>query len=419
MKIRSISAREILDSRGNPTIEVKVEAGKGIIGKAAVPSGASTGAYEALELRDNDPKRYNGKGVLKACENVNVKIAKVLKGKEASDQELVDKTMIELDGTENKSKLGANAILGVSLACARVGVEVAKTSLYQYINSSFKFQVPSSKRLPTPMFNILNGGKHADSGLDIQEFMIIPGQADTFKEKLRKGSEIFQALKEILKNSGYSVAVGDEGGYAPKLETNTQAMELILKAIDKAGYSAGKDVFIGIDAAASEFYNAKENQYVLRAPAASLSGEQMIALFNEWISKYPLISIEDGLYEDDWSGWNKLKSEIKKENTMLIGDDLLATNVKRLEKAIKENSVNAVIVKPNQIGTLTETIDFVRKAKNGKCKIVVSHRSGETEDNFIADLAVGVGADFIKSGAPSRGERVAKYNRLMEIEQEI
>lgn len=420
MKIKSIHASEILDSRGNPTIEVKVEAGKGIIGKAAVPSGASIGTYEALELRDNDSERYNGKGVLKACENVNTKIIKVLKGKNIIDQELIDKTIIELDGTENKSRLGANAILGVSLACARVAAQAEKISLHKYINTKYQILNTKYKKLPTPMFNILNGGKHADSGLDIQEFIVIPSGDYNFKEKVRIGSEIFHCLKEILKAGNYSVGVGDEGGYAPKLETNTRAIELILKAIEKAGYDgAGKDVLIGIDAAASEFYNVKENQYVLQAPAASLSREQIIALYSEWINKYPLISIEDGLYEDDWDGWNKFKITIKNNDIMLVGDDFLVTNASRLERAIRENSANAVIVKPNQIGTLTETIEFIKKAKDAGWKIIISHRSGETDDSFIADLAVGVGADFIKSGAPSRGERVIKYNRLMEIEQEM
>lgn len=418
MKIKSIYAREIVDSRGNPTIEVAVEAGKGLVGRAAVPSGASTGTHEALELRDGDKKRYGGKGVLKACENVNMEIARVLKGKDVTNQEFLDKIMIDLDGTANKSKLGANAILGVSLACARAASLAQKEPLYRYINS--KFQIPDSRLvLPTPMFNILNGGKHADSGLDIQEFMVIPLGAGSFKEKLRAGSEIFQSLKTILKSNNYSVAVGDEGGYAPKLEANTDALELIMKAIEKTEYKAGKDVFIGIDAAASEFYNVSEDRYVLKAPAASLLQDQMIALYNEWIQKYPLISIEDGLHEDGWGGWSKLKAEINNSAIFLVGDDFLVTNVKRLDKAIEMNAANAVIVKPNQIGTLTETIEFIKKAQGVDWKIIVSHRSGETEDSFISDLAVAVGADFIKSGAPSRGERVVKYNRLMEIEEEL
>lgn len=419
MKIKSIHAREILDSRGNPTVEVLVEVVGGIHGKAAVPSGASTGSYEALELRDGDQGRYNGKGVLRACENVNTKIAKVLKGKNVTDQTSIDTTMIELDGTENKSKLGANAILGVSLACARVAARCKKATLYKYINTNFKFEPLSPESIPVPMFNILNGGKHADSGLDIQEFMIIPGGKNSFRENLRMGSEIFHALKEILKSNNHSVAVGDEGGYAPKLEENTRAMELILKGIEKTRYDAGKDVFIGIDAAASEFYNKEENRYVLRAPNASLAREQMIALYNEWVTKYPLISIEDGLFEDDWSGWKELKHGVQNDKILFVGDDLLVTNVTRLNVAISEDSANAVIVKPNQIGTLTETIEFIKKAQKENWEIVISHRSGETDDSFIADLAVAAKADFIKSGAPSRGERVVKYNRLMEIEGEL
>lgn len=423
MKIKLTQAREILDSRGNPTIEVRVDIGKGVIGKAAVPSGASTGTYEALELRDKDQNRYGGKGVLKACENVNSTIAKASKNKKFSSQKDVDQFLLELDGTDNKSKLGANAILGVSLACTRASALEKKIPLYKYINLIFKDIVNKKKLavmgMPRPMFNILNGGKHADSGLDIQEFMVIPSDTDNFDKRVRMGSEIFHSLKEILQSNNYSVGVGDEGGYAPKLEGNTQAFELILKAIDKAGYKSGKDVHLGIDAAASEFYNDKEKKYTLATPIASLPKEQMIALYNEWVSKYPLLSIEDGLYEDDWQGWWLLKSQIDKRDFLIVGDDLLVTNVNRLEKAIEEDCANAVIVKPNQIGTLSETLQFISGAKQAGWKIIVSHRSGETEDAFIADLAVGVGADFIKSGAPSRGERVVKYNRLMEIEEEL
>lgn len=419
MKIKSIHAREILDSRGNPTIEVKVEVGKGIVGKAAVPSGASTGTHEALELRDGDTQRYNGLGALKARENVNTKIFHALKSKEVADQELIDKTMIELDGTENKSKLGANSILGVSLACAQAAALSKKQPLYKYINASFRFESLDLAAMPVPMFNILNGGKHADSGLDIQEFMIIPGGKNSFQENVRMGSEVFHSLKELLKSNNYSVAVGDEGGYAPKLEENTQAIELVLKAIEKTRYGAGKDIFIGIDAAASEFYNKEENRYVLRAPNASLAREQMIALYNEWVAKYPFISIEDGLFEDDWNGWKELKRGVQNDKILFVGDDLLVTNVKRLNIAVSEDSANAVIVKPNQIGTLTETIEFIKRARQANWKIIISHRSGETDDSFIADLAVAARADFIKSGAPSRGERVVKYNRLMEIEGEF
>ena len=418
-KIKSIHAREILDSRGNPTLEVEVTLENGIKAKAAVPSGASTGKFEALELRDNDPKRYGGKGVLKAIDNVNFIIGKKLQGFEVEDQKKIDQTMIELDGTENKSKLGANAILGVSLACAKVAAKAQNLELYKYIAQLFGLQT-SNFVLPVAMMNIVNGGKHADSGLDIQEYMIVP-QAKEFKEKLRIGSEVFQTLKGLLKQDGYQTGVGDEGGFAPKLQTNLQPLEFIAKATEKAGYTLGKDVCLAIDAAASSFYNEKESRYVLSLEHASLTSEQLVALYLDWANKFPIISIEDGLAEEDWEGWKKLsqKSKVKSQKLLIVGDDLLVTNVKRLERAIKEKACNAILIKPNQIGTLTETLDCMKRAKEAGFETIISHRSGETCDTFIADLAVGTNAGFIKSGSLSRGERVSKYNRLMEIEEQI
>ena len=416
-KIKKIYAREILDSRGNPTVEVEVELESGVKTSAAVPSGASTGAFEALELRDKDPKRYHGQGVLKAVENVNDKISKVIIGMEAEEQQEIDKKILELDGTENKSNLGANAILGVSLVCARASAMDQKIPLYEYIKKTYK--IPNAKyKIPTPMFNIINGGKHSDSGLSIQEYKLVPNGLKTFKEQLRAGSEIFHALMEILTSEGYSTAVGDEGGFAPKLESNAEALELINTAISKAGYVKGKEASIGIDAAANSFYDEKEDRYVFKPENSTLTREMLVNIYNEWISKYNVISVEDGLNENDFSGWRTMNEKIGKK-IMLIGDDLLVTNVKRLKKAIKEKSCNAVLIKVNQIGTLSETIDCIKLAKKNEMKVVVSHRSGETMDDFIADLAVGTGADFIKSGSLSRGERICKYNRLLRIEEEI
>lgn len=416
-KIKKIYAREILDSRGNPTVEVKVELESGAEATAAVPSGASTGTYEALELRDGDQKRYHGAGVLKAVENVNSLIQKEIFGMEALDQKSVDTAMINLDGTENKSKLGANAILGVSLAVARAAAFEQKIPLYQHIAKTYKFFVKKYK-LPTPMFNVLNGGLHSDSGLSIQEFKVIPGGIEKYCEQLRAGSEIFQELKKILSSEGYSVGVGDEGGFAPKLESNSQALELINQAISKAGYKNGEEVSVGVDAAANSFYDEKEEKYIFKPENQNLTREMLINIYAEWISKYNVISIEDGLNENDFSGW-RIMSEKLGEKIMSIGDDLLVTNVKKLEKAIKEKACNAVLIKVNQIGTLSETIDCVNMAKENGMKTVVSHRSGETTDDFISDLAVGIGADFIKTGSLSRGERICKYNRLLRIEDEI
>lgn len=423
-KIKKIFAREILDSRGNPTVEVEVELESGIKASAAVPSGASTGAYEALELRDKDPKRYHGQGVLKAVSNVNEKISKILIGMEAGSQKEIDEKMLALDGTENKANLGANAILGVSLAVCRVAALENDLPLYEYIAKSYKLKAKSWK-MPMPMFNIINGGKHSDSGLSIQEYKLVPNGVKTFKEQLRAGSEIFHALMEILSSEGYSTAVGDEGGFAPKLESNAQALELINTAIAKAGYIEGKEASIGIDAAANSFYDEKEEKYIFKPENSTLTREMLVNIYNEWIEKYNVISVEDGLNENDFSGWRAMNEKIGgslsagEAGVMLIGDDLLVTNVNRLKKAIEEKSCNAVLIKVNQIGTLSETIDCIKLAKKNKMKVVVSHRSGETTDDFISDLAVGAGADFIKSGSLSRGERICKYNRLLRIEEEI
>ena len=418
-KIKKIQAREILDSRGNPTVEVEVVLDNKIKAKASVASGASTGEFEALELRDGDKSKYGGKGVLRACENVNQKISKALIGQSVVNQKKIDRIMLELDGTENKSNLGANAILGVSLACARAGAKATNKPLYEYLATSYKLQATSYK-IPTPMFNILNGGKHADSGLAVQEFMIVPKGIKTTKEKIRAGSEIFHNLKNILSKLNYSTGVGDEGGFAPKLDSHAKAFDLIGEAIKKAGYEKGKEVFFAIDAAANSFFVSGDNKYVLKPENISLNYQRLIALYLEWIKKYPLFSIEDGLNEEDWEGWKEMKKKLIAENNnlMVVADDLTVTNTKRLEKAIENKCANAIIIKPNQIGTLTETIECVKTAQKAGWKIIVSHRSGETCDDFITDLAVAVGADFLKAGSLSRGERLAKYNRVMEIEGE-
>ena len=406
-----------MDSRGNPTVEVEIELESGIKTTAAVPSGASTGTYEALELRDGDQARYHGLGVLSAVSNVNDKIAKAIIGMEASGQEAIDKRMLELDGTENKTSLGANAILGVSLAACRSASIEEKMPLYQYIAKTYK--LPAKKfKLPIPMFNVINGGQHSDSGLSIQEYKVVPNGVKTFKEQLRAGSEIFYELKKMLSSEGYSVGVGDEGGFAPKLESNAQAMDIINQAIEKAGYKKGTEVNVGIDAAANSFFDEKENRYVFKPENSTLTREMLINIYNEWITKYSEISVEDGLNENDWEGW-RIMNEKLGNRIIIIGDDLLVTNVKRLKKAIVEKACNAVLIKVNQIGTLTETIDCMKLAKKNKMKTVVSHRSGETTDDFISDLAVGAGADYMKSGSLSRGERICKYNRLLRIEEEI
>jgi len=416
-KIKKVYAREILDSRGNPTVEVEIELESGIKTTAAVPSGASTGTYEALELRDGDQARYHGLGVLSAVSNVNDKIAKAIIGMEASGQEAIDKRMLELDGTENKTSLGANAILGVSLAACRSASIEEKMPLYQYIAKTYK--LPAKKfKLPIPMFNVINGGQHSDSGLSIQEYKVVPNGVKTFKEQLRAGSEIFYELKKMLSSEGYSVGVGDEGGFAPKLESNAQAMDIINQAIEKAGYKKGTEVNVGIDAAANSFFDEKENRYVFKPENSTLTREMLINIYNEWITKYSEISVEDGLNENDWEGW-RIMNEKLGNRIIIIGDDLLVTNVKRLKKAIVEKACNAVLIKVNQIGTLTETIDCMKLAKKNKMKTVVSHRSGETTDDFISDLAVGAGADYMKSGSLSRGEQMCKYNRLLRIEEEI
>ncbi|HOW60138.1 MAG TPA: phosphopyruvate hydratase [Candidatus Moranbacteria bacterium] len=428
-KISKVYAREILDSRGNPTVEVEVSLDNGISAVAAVPSGASTGKFEALELRDGDEKRYGGLGVLKAVENVNKKIQNKLIGKDVFDQFKIDKIMLDFDGTENKSNLGANAILGVSLAVCKAAAKSEGLPLYKYIN---KISKSSEKmKIPVPMFNVLNGGKHSDSGLSIQEFKIIPTGIKKFSEQLRAGSEIFHTLKKIIEATHQSSGVGDEGGFSPKLESNTQALEMINQAIIKSDYKLGAQINLGIDAAASNFYDEEEGNYTLKPEGAHLEKERLVAMYREWIDKYHVVSIEDGLAEDDWQGWAMMTDKIAKKpilegiaknilkQNLLIGDDLLVTNVKRVERAIKEKACNAVLIKVNQIGTLSETLDCIKLAKKNKMKVMISHRSGETTDDFIADLAVGTAAEFIKSGSLSRGERLCKYNRLMKIEEEI
>lgn len=415
-KIKKIYAREILDSRGNPTVEVEVNLESGAKGSFMVPSGASTGAHEALELRDGDKTRYNGLGVEKAVANVNEKIQKALLGMEAGDQKGIDKAMLALDGTENKTNLGANAILGVSIAVCRAVANEQNLPLYKYIAQAFK--LPKKFKLPIPMFNIINGGQHSDSGLSIQEYKLVPNGVKKFKEQLRAGSEVFHALQKLLVGEGFSIGVGDEGGFAPKLESNAQALELINLAIEKAGYKKGQELNIGIDAAANSFFDTTEKQYLFKPENAVLSREALVNIYAEWIRKYNVISVEDGLSEDDFDGWAKMEGKIG-GRVMTIGDDLLVTNVKRLKIAIEKKACNAVLIKVNQIGTLSETIDCIKLAKKNKMKIVVSHRSGETTDDFISDLAVGTGADYMKSGSLSRGERICKYNRLLRIEEEI
>jgi len=415
-KIKKIFAREILDSRGNPTVEVDVELESGVKATAAVPSGASTGTFEALELRDGDKERFGGLGVQKAVENVNKKIQKEVVGMEVSQQEAIDQKMLDLDGTENKINLGANAILGVSLAVCRAASIEAGIPLYKYIAKTFKF--PVKVKLPIPMFNVINGGKHSDSGLAIQEYKIVPNGIKSFKEQYRASSEIFQKLKSILVSEGQSTAVGDEGGFAPRLESNAKALELMNRAIEEAGYKKGEEVSTGIDAAASSFFDEKEKQYIFKPESNGVTREVLVNIYNEWISKYNVISVEDGLMEEDWEGWRAMNEKIG-GRVMTIGDDLLVTNVKRLKKAIEERACNSVLIKVNQIGSLTETINCIKLAKKNKMKIVISHRSGETTDDFISDLAVGTSAEYMKSGSLSRGERICKYNRLLRIEEEL
>ena len=411
--IIDVSAREILDSRGNPTVEVEVMTDTGAMGRAAVPSGASTGKYEAVELRDKNKKRYLGKGVLKACNFVNHDIAEELEGMIITDQVLIDQTMIDLDGTKNKSKFGANAILGVSLAAAKAAALDCGMPLYRYIGGV------GANTLPVPMMNILNGGSHADNSIDFQEFMIVPVGADTFGESLRMGVEIFHHLKAVLKSKNYSTNVGDEGGFAPNIKSNEEAIEIVLKSIEKAGYTPGDDVFIAMDAAASEFYDSKSKKYHFhKSDGKKLSTEEMVAYWTKWAKKYPIFSIEDGLDEDDWKGWKDLNSSIG-NRTQLVGDDLFVTNTVRLQRGIDEGSANSILVKVNQIGSLTETINAVNLATRNGYTSVMSHRSGETEDTTIADLAVALNTGQIKTGSASRSDRIAKYNRLLRIEEEL
>ncbi|SHF57825.1 enolase [Caldanaerobius fijiensis DSM 17918] len=407
--IVDIHAREILDSRGNPTVEVEVELDSGVIGRAAVPSGASTGAFEAIELRDNDKGRYNGKGVLTAVKNVNEVIAPEIIGLDATDQVRIDKTMLALDGTKNKGKLGANAILGVSLAVARAAAEEAGLPLFQYLGGV------NAKQMPVPMLNILNGGKHADNNVDIQEFMIMAVGATSFSECLRMSAEVFHSLKSVLSSKGLNTAVGDEGGFAPNLKSNEEALEVLVEAIKKAGYVPGKDVCLAIDVASTELYK-DDGLYHFEGEGVVRSASELISYYEELVSKYPIISIEDGCAEEDWDGWKLLTERLGKK-VQLVGDDLFVTNTERLEKGIKMGVANSILIKVNQIGTLTETLDAIEMAKRAGYTAVVSHRSGETEDTTIADLVVAVNAGQIKTGAPSRTERVAKYNQLLRIEE--
>ena len=408
--IKNIKAREILDSRGNPTVEVDVFLENGIFGRAAVPSGASTGEYEAAELRDNDKNRYNGKGVLNAVSNVNGEINKTLIGTDVNNQTKIDNSMIDLDGTQNKSRLGANAILGVSLASARAASNVNNISLYQYLGATNDFI------MPVPMMNILNGGSHANNTVDVQEFMIFPFGASTFSEALRIGTEIFHKLKSILHKEGLNTAVGDEGGFAPNLNSNEEAIEIILKSIEKAGYKPGEEVYLALDVAASELY--ENNEYSLMSENKAFSSYEMISYLEELVEKYPIISIEDGLDENDWDGWEKLTENLGRD-VQIVGDDLTVTNITRLQKAIDNKSMNSILVKLNQIGTLSETIQAVELAKKVNYGAVISHRSGETEDTFIADLSVAMGMGQIKTGSISRSDRVAKYNQLLRIEERL
>ena len=411
-KIVKVHAREILDSRGNPTVEVTVFSEKAM-GLAMIPSGASTGSHEALELRDGDPKRYLGKGVLKACANVNNDLAQLVSGYEVSDQKAIDEAMIKLDGTPNKSKFGANAILGVSLACARAAAMEKNIGVYTLLDADAKI-------LPVPMMNIMNGGKHADSGLDIQEFMIVPLGAPSFKEALRMGAEIFHHLGKLLKQEKYSTGVGDEGGYAPSLPDQESAFRFVFQAIEAAGYKAGQDVYLALDAAASEFYDAAKKVYSFKIKGVKqeLTSAQMVDYWTNLIGQYPIVSLEDVLAEDDWDSWKTLMERIGGK-VQIVGDDLLVTNVERLQKGIDMKAANSILIKVNQIGSLTDTINAIQLARKSGWTSVVSHRSGETEDNFIADLAVGLLTGQIKTGSLSRSERISKYNRLMKIEEEL
>ena len=408
--IESVKAREIIDSRGNPTVEVEVVLVDGSAGMASVPSGASTGKYEAVELRDGDKNRYGGLGVLRAVDNVNRGIAPELVGMSVLDQAAIDGRLIELDGTANKSRLGANAILGVSLAVAKAGADFLGLPLYRYLGGA------RANVLPVPMLNVVNGGKHAPDSTDFQEFMIVPAGADDFRRAMQMSSEVYHCLHKVLQERGLNTGVGDEGGFAPVLSHNREAVELILAAIDLAGYKAGRDLFLALDPAASTFY--QDGKYVLSREGRSLTSGEMVDFYAKWVSEYPIISIEDGLAEDDWTGWALLVAKLGAK-TQLVGDDLYVTNIERLERGIAENCSSSILIKLNQIGTLSETMGVIKRAQRAGWTTVVSHRSGETEDTAIADLAVAVDAEFIKAGAPCRGERLAKYNRLLRIEEEL
>lgn len=410
-EIDLIVGREVLDSRGNPTVEADVHLRDGSVGRAAVPSGASTGEHEAIELRDGDKRRYQGKGVLQAVENINTVIARELGGRQAGEQSRIDARMIELDGTPSKSHLGANAILAVSLAVCRAAARSANLPLYRYLGGL------SARRLPVPMMNILNGGVHADNTVDFQEFMIMPVGAESFSQALRMGVETFHTLKKVLKERSYNTSVGDEGGFAPDLKSNVEAVELILEAIEKAGYSPGNDIGLALDAATSEMY--QDGEYVFfKSDKSKKSAEEMIKLYADWARQYPILSIEDGLAQDDWEGWKKMTDELG-DRVQLVGDDLFVTNTERLERGIEEGVANSILIKLNQIGTVTETMQAVELARRHGYTAVVSHRSGETEDTFIADFAVGLSAGQIKTGSASRTDRVAKYNQLLRIEEEL
>ena len=410
--IGHIHARQILDSRGNPTLEVDVFTSNGGFGRAAVPSGASTGIHEAVELRDLDKGIYMGKGVLNAVDNVNNVLANELRGMQVLNQRDIDQLMIQMDGTENKSKLGANAILGVSLACAKAAANETGIPLFSYVGGV------KANTLPVPMMNILNGGSHADNKIDIQEFMVMPFGAESFSDALRMGTEVFHHLKSVLKSKGMSTNVGDEGGFAPGLGSNDEAIEVVLKAIESAGYKPGVDMWIALDAAASEFYSDKSKKYTFESTGDIMSSEDLVDFWKTWVNKYPIISIEDGLAEDDWSGWKSLSNALR-DKCQLVGDDLFVTNTKRLQKGINESIANSILIKVNQIGTLSETIDAVNLASNSGYTSVMSHRSGETEDNTIADLAVALNTGQIKTGSASRSDRMAKYNQLLRIEEQL
>lgn len=416
-KIKQVIGREILDSRGNPTVEAKVILENGLWAKAAVPSGASTGVHEAHELRDGDKKRYRGLGVLKAVKNINGPLAKIMIGEEVTNQEKIDKKMIKLDGTHNKAKMGANAILAISMAVARAGALDKGQELYQYLAETFSFS--SKYKLPSPSFNIFNGGAHADTNLDFQEFMVVPNPSiKTFSEKLRIGSEIFHELAKVLKENHLGTNVGNEGGYSSNVKTSHEVLEYIILAAKRIGYKVGADFFLGTDVGSSELYDDKKKKYLFTLDNTSLNSKELVDLYIDWVKKYKMLFIEDGLAEDDWTGW-KLLTEKLGDKVMLIGDDLFTTNTSRLKIGIKKKVANAVLIKPNQVGSVTETMATIKMSQENGYKLMISHRSGETSDDFIADLAVAVSAEFIKSGSTSRGERLAKYNRLLEIEENL